>query len=44
VAHTDGADDPWALEQLRMVQRKGGQWNEVEALVDYDGQSNEFAG
>lgn len=43
-AHTDNAKDPWLLEQLRMVQRKGGQWTEVEEIVDYDGTSNDLAG
>ncbi len=42
-AITDGEKDPWMLEQLRMVQRQGGQWIEAGPMVDYNGQSNSFA-
>ena len=42
--NTNGADDPWVLEDLRIITRSGGQWNEAAPLVSYDGKSNGFAG
>jgi branched-chain amino acid transport system substrate-binding protein len=44
VANTSGADDPWLLEDLRIIHREGGQWIEAAPLVSYDGESNSFAG
>ena len=44
VANTNGADDPWVLEDLRIIKRSGGQWAEASPLVSYDGKSNSFAG
>lgn len=38
-----GADDPWILEKLRVVQRVNGDWTEVSAAIDYNGKSNSFA-
>lgn len=43
-ATTDGADDPWLIESLRVVKRQGGQWTEAAPMVDYGGKSNSFAG
>ena len=42
--NTDGEKDPWLIESLRMVKREGGQWVEAGPMVDYNGQSNSFAG
>jgi len=41
---TDGDTDPWVLEDLRVVRRTAGSWEEVKPLISYDGQSNDFAG
>lgn len=43
---TNGAEDPWLIESLAMVQRDTavGEWVEVSGVVDYEGMSNEFAG
>ena len=43
-ASTDNAKDPWALEGLRIVQRKSNDWVEVAPLKDFDGKSNDLAG
>jgi len=43
-ASTNNEKDPWLLENLRIVQRKAGDWVEVSPMKDYDGQSNSFAG
>lgn len=43
-ATTDGADDPWLIESLRVIKRQGGQWTEAAPMVDYGGKSNSFAG
>lgn len=42
-ANTDGADDPWLIEDLRIVKRTNGEWVEAVPNVSYDGKSNEFA-
>jgi branched-chain amino acid transport system substrate-binding protein len=44
VVNTDGSKDPWVLEDLKIIVRAGGQWNEAAPLVSYDGTSNDFAG
>jgi len=41
---TDDAKDPWLIEGLRIVQRKGNDWTEAHPLTDYNGKSNEYAG
>ncbi|MFN8052804.1 MAG: ABC transporter substrate-binding protein [Acidimicrobiales bacterium] len=41
--NTDGAKDPWVLEDLRIIVRKSGQWTEASKLVSYDGKSNDIA-
>jgi branched-chain amino acid transport system substrate-binding protein len=41
---TDGGDDPWILEGLRVVQRTNGDWTEKTPLKDYNGKSGSFAG
>ena len=43
-ANTNGATDPWALEDMRVINRKAGQWVEVAPITSYDGKSNSFAG
>lgn len=40
---TNNAEDPWLIEGLRIVQRKGDDWEEVHPLTDYNGRSNELA-
>jgi branched-chain amino acid transport system substrate-binding protein len=42
--NTDGADDPWAIEGFRIVQRDGDGWVERSPLRNWDGESNDFAG
>jgi len=42
--NTDGAEDPWLIEDLRIIKRVGGQWTKVADSVSYDGQSNDLAG
>ncbi len=42
--NTDGSTDPWVLEDLKIITRAGGQWNEAAPLVSYDGTSNDLAG
>lgn len=42
-ATTDGADDPWLLEDLRVVKRTNAEWVEASPTVSYNGKSNEFA-
>ena len=42
--NTDGSTDPWVLEDLRIIVRAAGQWNEAAPLVSYDGTSNDLAG
>jgi len=44
VANTDGGDDPWVLEDLRVIKRTGGAWTGVTDLTSYDGKSNDFVG
>ena len=41
---TDGGNDPWLLESLRIVKRTDGQWVEASPLKDYNGESNDFVG
>ena len=41
---TDGAEDPWLLESLRVVKRTDGEWVEASPLKDYNGESNDFVG
>jgi len=41
---TDGGDDPWIVESIRIVQRTGGDWTEVAPMTDYNGKSSSFAG
>lgn len=43
-ATTDGAEDPWIFEALRVVHREGGQWNGVTEMEDFNGKSNTFVG
>ena len=43
-ASTKGGDDPWVIEDLRIVKRQAGSWNEIAPLTSYDGTSNDFAG
>lgn len=42
--NTKGADDPWAIEGFRMVQRTATGWTEAAAVKNYEGMSNSFAG
>jgi len=42
--NTNGSDDPWPVEGFRMVQRTAEGWKEVQAVVNYEGMSNSFAG
>jgi len=42
--NTDGADDPWAVEGFRIAQREGDGWVEKTPVVNYEGESNSFAG
>lgn len=42
--NTNNAEDPWPIEGMRMVQREGQGWKEVAPIVNYEGQSNSFAG
>ncbi len=42
--NTDGIDDPWLLEDLRIAQRTGGVWVEASPNISYEGMSNEIAG
>lgn len=39
---TDGAEDPWLLESLRVIKREDGEWVEAGESIDYNGQSNDF--
>lgn len=41
---TNGAEDPWGIESLRVVQREGQGWVEKEKMVDYNGKSNSLKG
>ncbi len=43
-AHTNGADDPWIIEDLRVIKRTAGSWEGVTELISYDGKSNDFVG
>lgn len=43
-AVTNGGEDPWLLEALRVVERTDGQWVEASPLKDYNGESNDFIG
>jgi branched-chain amino acid transport system substrate-binding protein len=43
-ASTNGAKDPWVLEDLRVAQRVAGDWKEVAPLSDGNGHSGEYAG
>ena len=43
-ATTNGDEDPWALEDLRIVKRTGGEWVEVTPMTSYAGKSNSFEG
>ena len=43
-ANTNGATDPWALEDMRVITRKAGQWTEVAPIASYDGKSNSYSG
>jgi branched-chain amino acid transport system substrate-binding protein len=40
--NTDGADDPWAIEGFRIVQREGEGWIEQRPVQNWEGQSNYF--
>jgi branched-chain amino acid transport system substrate-binding protein len=42
--NTDGADDPWAIEGFRIVQREGEGWTQKTEVVNKEGQSNAMAG
>lgn len=42
--NTDGANDPWAVEGFRIVQRQGIEWIEKMPVTNWEGQSAEFAG
>ena len=42
--NTDGAKDAWGIEGFRIVQRDGDTWKQVQDIVNYEGQSNSFAG
>lgn len=42
--NTDGADDPWAIEGFRIVQREGEGWTERSPVVNKEGESNSMAG
>jgi branched-chain amino acid transport system substrate-binding protein len=42
--NTDGAEDPWAIEGFRIVQREGEGWTEKTPVTNFEGQSNDFAG
>ncbi len=39
---SNGAEDPWLIENLRMVKRADGQWTEVAPMGDYNGKSQSF--
>lgn len=41
---TNGAEDPWLIEDLRVIKREGGQWAKVAEVSSYDGKSNDLAG
>lgn len=43
-ATTNGDEDPWVIESMRMVQRVNGQWDEVLELQDFEGTSNDYVG
>lgn len=42
--NTDGADDPWAIEGFRIVQREGEGWTAKTEVVNKEGESNSMAG
>jgi branched-chain amino acid transport system substrate-binding protein len=42
---TDGADDPWAIEGARIVQRNANKgWDEISPITNKNGESNQLAG
>lgn len=41
---TDGPDDPWIVEDLRIAQRREGRWVGVSEVRGHDGRSNSYAG
>lgn len=42
--NTDGANDPWAIEGFRIVQRQGTEWIEKMPITNWEGKTAEFAG
>lgn len=44
VANTNGAEDPWPFEDMRIVHRVDGLWTPVTEVISYDGKGNEFGG
>lgn len=42
--NTNGAEDPWPIEGFRIVQRTNGGWTEKQAVENFEGMSNSFAG
>lgn len=42
--NTDGADDAWVIEGLRIAKRTNGEWVEEAPTVNYEGESNSFTG
>lgn len=42
--NTDGADDPWLIEDIRIIKRSGGVWSGVTEMTSYEGKSNDLAG
>jgi len=42
--NSDGATDPWLIEDLRVIKRGGGQWAAVTEMTSYEGTSNDLAG
>jgi branched-chain amino acid transport system substrate-binding protein len=41
---TNGAKDPWLVEDLQVVQRSGTNWNVILPMTSYNGKSNSYAG
>lgn len=42
--NSNGEEDPWLVEGLRIVHREGGNWVEASPLVNYEGESNSYRG
>ena len=44
LVNTNGSDDPWLIEGMRIVKREGGEWVGLTEINEKDGESNSYAG